>query len=283
MVNTWKKLPIVSISDLIIDEKSGDLIAATHGRGIYKLNLNPIHYLIKKGGSKEQNILFPLKDVNRPLINDTHKEPISSTAEKLSISFFINKDEKVLTEVFNDKNDLIWSCKFDAKKGYNEFRWDIIYEKNQSELPYFIHYNKYLPAGNYKLNLKLSDENFEETFDVYNSIIKTRILIFFLIFVTTNILANEKYLLNEGDSLFKLRKYVDAKKIYENLYYEKNYFSDAMLLKLSFIEEGIGNYEKALIYLSKHYYHTHNKETSTKIKSIAKKNELIGLNKMIYH
>ena len=109
-----------------------------------------------------------------------------------------------------------------------------------------------------------------------NSIIKTRILIFFLIFVSTNILANEKYLLNEGDSLFKLRKYVDAKKIYENLYYEKNYFSDAMLLKLSFIEEGIGNYEKALIYLSKHYYQTHNKETSKKIKSIAKKNELIG-------
>ena len=109
-----------------------------------------------------------------------------------------------------------------------------------------------------------------------NSIIKTRILIFFLLFVTTNILANEKYLLNEGDSLFKLRKYVDAKKIYENLYYEKNYFSDAMLLKLSFIEEGMGNYEKALIYLSKHYYQTHNKETSTKIKSIAKKNELIG-------
>ena len=109
-----------------------------------------------------------------------------------------------------------------------------------------------------------------------NSIIKTRILIFFLIFVSTNILANEKYLLNEGDSLFKLRKYIDAKKIYENLYYEKNYFSDAMLLKLSFIEEGIGNYEKALIYLSKHYYQTHNKETSTKIKSIAKKNELIG-------
>ena len=109
-----------------------------------------------------------------------------------------------------------------------------------------------------------------------NSIIKTRILIFFLLFVTTNILANEKYLLNEGDSLFQLRKYVDAKKIYENLYYEKNYFSDAMLLKLSFIEEGIGNYEKALIYLSKHYYQTHNKETSTKIKSIAKKNELIG-------
>ncbi len=109
-----------------------------------------------------------------------------------------------------------------------------------------------------------------------NSIIKTRILIFSLILVTTNILANEKYLLNEGDSLFKLRKYVDAKKIYENLYYEKNYFSNAMLLKLSFIEEGIGNYEKALIYLSKHYYQTHNKETLTKIKSIAKKNELIG-------
>ena len=91
-----------------------------------------------------------------------------------------------------------------------------------------------------------------------------------------NIFANEKDLLNKGDSLFKLKKYVDAKKVYENLFYEKNYFSDAMLLKLSFIEEGIGNYDKALIYLSKHYDQTHNKETSEKIKSIAKKNELIG-------
>ena len=169
--NSWsilgKNLPIVSISDLIIDEKSGDLIAATHGRGIYKLNLNPIHYSIKKGVSEEKNILFPISDITRPLINDTHKEPISSTAEKLSFSFFINKNEKVLTEVYNDKNDLIWRYKFDAKKGFNEFRWDIIYEKNKSDLPYFIHYNKYLPAGKYKLNLKLTNENFEESFNVY--------------------------------------------------------------------------------------------------------------------
>ena len=169
--NSWsilgKNLPIVSISDLIIDEKSGDLIAATHGRGIYKLNLNPIHYSIKKGILVEKNILFPISDITRPLINDTHKEPISSTAEKLSFSFFINKNEKVLTEVYNDKNDLIWRYKFDAKKGFNEFRWDIIYEKNKSDLPYFIHYNKYLPAGKYKLNLKLTNENFEESFNVY--------------------------------------------------------------------------------------------------------------------
>ena len=109
-----------------------------------------------------------------------------------------------------------------------------------------------------------------------NSTIKTKIFIFFLIFISMNIFANEKDLLNKGDSLFKLKKYVDAKKVYENLFYEKNYFSDAMLLKLSFIEEGIGNYDKALIYLSKHYDQTHNKETSEKIKSIAKKNELIG-------
>jgi len=109
-----------------------------------------------------------------------------------------------------------------------------------------------------------------------NTIIKTKIFIFFLLFVSSNIFAIDKNLLNKGDSLFKLKKYVGAKKLYENLFYEKNYFSDAMLLKLSFIEEGIGNYDKALIYLSKHYNETHDKETLIKIKSIAKKNELIG-------
>ena len=71
-----------------------------------------------------------------------------------------------------------------------------------------------------------------------NSIIKTRILIFFLIFVSTNILANEKYLLNEGDSLFKLRKYVEIMvKLYpsgKNLNFGKLPYNDISLKKGDF-------------------------------------------------
>ena len=36
-------MPAVSISDLEIQQNTQDLIVATHGRGIYKLNLKPLH------------------------------------------------------------------------------------------------------------------------------------------------------------------------------------------------------------------------------------------------
>ncbi len=36
------QMPVTSIADLEIHEPSMDLIAATHGRGIYKMNVKPI-------------------------------------------------------------------------------------------------------------------------------------------------------------------------------------------------------------------------------------------------
>ena len=37
------KLPAMAISDLVIQEREMDLIASTHGRGIYKMNIRSIY------------------------------------------------------------------------------------------------------------------------------------------------------------------------------------------------------------------------------------------------
>ena len=79
----------------------------------------------------------------------------------------MSKDEKVTLEVLNHENKIIWTSPYKSSKGFNEFRWDIIYNSVNSDLPYFIHYNNYLPAGKYKINIKTSDKKLEENFNIY--------------------------------------------------------------------------------------------------------------------
>ena len=55
--------------------------------------------------------------------------------------------------------------------------------------------------------------------------------------------------IDKADSLFYQNNYLESKKIYDSIFYTENQFSNSMILKMSAIEERIGNYEKAIFYL----------------------------------
>ena len=42
----------------------------------------------------------------------------------------------------------------EGSRGFNQFRWDLVYQREESKLPYFIHYDKFLEAGIYQMTLK---------------------------------------------------------------------------------------------------------------------------------
>ena len=83
-------LPISSVSDIEIHNSSNDMIVSTHGRGIYKINLDPIHKYFLFKDSLKSDYLFKIDNGNLPKFNDTHKEPIIDTYEKLPITFYLN-------------------------------------------------------------------------------------------------------------------------------------------------------------------------------------------------
>jgi hypothetical protein len=55
-------MPGAAIADLEIHESTMDLIAATHGRGIYKINLRPIHSMVNKIFSIDKDYLFDITE-----------------------------------------------------------------------------------------------------------------------------------------------------------------------------------------------------------------------------
>ncbi len=82
--------------------------------------------------------------------------------------------------------------------------------------------------------------------------------------------------LQEADSLFANQQYTESFKIYEQLYADANMASAAMLLKMAFIQEGLGEYSEALYYLSEYYLMTSDDAAVEKITKLSQEHNLRG-------
>lgn len=104
----------------------------------------------------------------------------------------------------------------------------------------------------------------------------TKFIIFFITFLQSfNCQANINKL-NKADSLFINQNYQEAFVIYEDLLQNEESYSPAMLLKMAFIAEGLGDYSQASFYLAKYYDENPNQRVISKIKTLTEQSTLFG-------
>ena len=105
--------------------------------------------------------------------------------------------------------------------------------------------------------------------------LKLKIKGFFLlsVFLTSSVCAQAD--IESADSLFTAQKYTEALEIYEEVY-NGGMASSAMLLKMSFIKEGLRDHVSALYFLNAYYEMTYDKAVLHKMEEIALENNLSG-------
>lgn len=82
--------------------------------------------------------------------------------------------------------------------------------------------------------------------------------------------------LEHADSLFEVKKYTESFEIYDYLLEAEKNSSPAMLLKMAFIREGLGDYSGALYYLNTYYLKTAERRVLRKMEEMAGKRGLEG-------
>lgn len=82
--------------------------------------------------------------------------------------------------------------------------------------------------------------------------------------------------ITEADSLFAKKKYTESLRLYESILSRTGKSSAAMLLKMAFIEEGLGDYTKALYYLNLYYNQRPDENVIKKMEELADAHELRG-------
>ena len=71
-----------------------DLIVATHGRGIYKIDLRPIQQMVSENLSTGNDYLFKIPEAKRPLFSSWGGEPDYRTVEKTPVCFLAEPGQK---------------------------------------------------------------------------------------------------------------------------------------------------------------------------------------------
>ena len=101
-----------------------------------------------------------------------------------------------------------------------------------------------------------------------------------LLFLPENSVGQElKTQLSKADSLFAQRKFTESLDIYQNIIDSKKKASPAMLLRMAYIHEGLGDLHETLYYLHSYYEITGNKKVLAKMEELANQNSLEGYEK----
>ncbi len=105
----------------------------------------------------------------------------------------------------------------------------------------------------------------------------TILLTFIIINYTSDVYANENTLkiLHSADSLFEKKQYTESMELYER-FYHSGFYTPRMLIRLSLIEEGLGDYTYALYYLNIYYNKIPDKSVLKKMDELASRYNLEG-------
>ncbi len=160
-----RNLPACCIADLEIHERERDLIVGTHGRGIYKVNLRPLHECyLKDLSSGSSDYLFPVPTFKRPYLSDVRPGLNFRGVEKEAITFWMHEPGPVKLSVRQNTDELadgeaqlLVTLEMAAAKGLNQFHWDLALDQTDSAEPYFINYKTYLGTGHYRVQLETND------------------------------------------------------------------------------------------------------------------------------
>ena len=150
-----RNLPACSVADLVIQERENDLIVATHGRGVFKLNLDVLHETLTRGlVDGDADFLFEIPDVTIPYLSDVRPGMNFRDGEKATMSFWLHQAAKVEITICDEAGQSLATFIQDANRGVNQYRWNLVIESTNSPLPYFINYKSFLKPGEYQVQIK---------------------------------------------------------------------------------------------------------------------------------
>lgn len=119
---TWntltKDFPTTFVHDLVIHPCEDLMIAATHGRGMYALDVRPIQKLTNNILEKDLYVLNVTEGKLPPSIWWGSVTPVN-------ISFYLNKKAKVTLIIKAASNTIIRKYEQQGDKGYNRIKWDL--------------------------------------------------------------------------------------------------------------------------------------------------------------
>ena len=118
-------IPNVAVHDLVIQKKAKDLVVGTHGRSVYKINLDQVQQLNDKVIAENLHV-FELKKIKKSKEwGNSWSSWAKASEPKAEIWFYSNADAEVLLQIENSLKEVVYFQKVKAVKGLNKHVYDL--------------------------------------------------------------------------------------------------------------------------------------------------------------
>ena len=118
-------MPNVAVHDLKIQKKANDLVVGTHGRSIYKVNIEKIQALTAENLQKEL-LLFDLPSIQKDKQwGNSWSVWAESYIPEVALWFYSNTDRKVQLDLYNGFGQKIVQKEINAHRGLNKVTYDM--------------------------------------------------------------------------------------------------------------------------------------------------------------
>ena len=170
-------LPTVPVHDFAIHGSRGDLVAATHGRSIWIMNINALRGMNKKSVGEDAALFKPADGIqwrrgNSRGASGTRRFVGENPPSGTTIYYSLDRKAKDLSLTIQDAggSTVVEFENPSVEKGLHAVTWDLrkALSREDREGNRRFRRGASVPFGTYKVVLTVGGETFEETFQVHN-------------------------------------------------------------------------------------------------------------------
>ncbi|MCP2519416.1 T9SS type A sorting domain-containing protein [Candidatus Aminicenantes bacterium AC-335-B20] len=144
-------MPTAYVHDLVVHPRDNILVAGTHGRSIWVMDVSPIQEYNEKIQAKDIHI-FKIKPVKIP-------KEWWRPREKVVITYVLKESQPVKISILDSKGKIIKKLKGTGDKGFNQVEWDLTTESKKRE-------ERFAKPGIYIVRIETKKAKAEEKIEI---------------------------------------------------------------------------------------------------------------------
>jgi len=167
--DTWSSLcadlPPVAVHDLVVQTEEDELVAATHGRGVFTLDVVPVREAtpaVQAGGGH----LFGIKPARRPASRDYRGDWIWGTSRPAVIHFHLLEAARSTIAILDTEGKTVKTIDREACAGVNSVSWDLVPDGPPAPAGVYPPARAMAKAGRYKVVIQSGATVLSGSFEV---------------------------------------------------------------------------------------------------------------------
>ncbi|MFQ6037080.1 MAG: WD40/YVTN/BNR-like repeat-containing protein, partial [Candidatus Aminicenantales bacterium] len=152
-VSLCADLPTTPVHDIAIQSREREMVIATHGRSLFKIDLIPIQEFTPEIAAK-QGHLFPIRPALLPQSRDYRGDWAWETGRYAAIHFYLKQEAPVEIILSDEKGQVVRALRLPGSAGIQTAVWDLRTETNGREPGVYEPAVKLVESGMYNVKIR---------------------------------------------------------------------------------------------------------------------------------